>query len=140
MEFFDIFIFNNVKSDIKIILYQPNKVASKIKVLSLYRLYPCRKPQWAEVGQTYIYGIRRNCTLWFSRHKNFATSNRLSKTKQRERLMKCIIYSPIGFGRFCRLLSIRVIYIFTLAWGFRRCSFRQSGQCEGLYGVERVTG
>ena len=35
--------------------------------------------------------------------------------------MKCIIYSPIGFGRFCRLLSIRVIYIFTLAWGFRRC-------------------
>ena len=54
--------------------------------------------------------------------------------------MKCIIYSPIGFGRFCRLLSIRVIYIFTLAWGFRRCSFRQSGQCEGLYGVERATG
>ena len=33
--FFDIFIFNNVKSDIKIILYQQNKVVSEIKVLSL---------------------------------------------------------------------------------------------------------
>ena len=35
VEFFDIFIFNNVKSDLKIILFQPNKVVSKIKVLSL---------------------------------------------------------------------------------------------------------
>lgn len=35
VEFFDIFIFNNVKSDLKIILYQPNKVVSKIKVLPL---------------------------------------------------------------------------------------------------------
>ena len=35
MEFFDIFIFNNVKSGLKIILYQSNKVVSKIKVLSL---------------------------------------------------------------------------------------------------------
>ena len=31
------------------------------------------------------------------------------------------------------------IYIFTLAWGFRRCSFRLVGQCESLYSVERVT-
>lgn len=30
-------------------------------------------------------------------------------------------------------------YIFTSAWGFRRCSFRLVGQCEGLYTVERVT-
>ena len=35
MKFFDMFIFNNVKSDLKIILFQPNKVVSKIKVLSL---------------------------------------------------------------------------------------------------------
>lgn len=54
MDFFDIFIFNNVKSDLKIILCQPNKVVFKVKVLSLYRLYPYRKPQWAEVGQAYI--------------------------------------------------------------------------------------
>ena len=38
VEFFDIFIFNNVKSDLEIILCQPNKVVSKIKVLSfLYK-------------------------------------------------------------------------------------------------------
>ena len=54
MDFLDIFIFNNVKSDLKIILCQPNKVVFKVKVLSLYRLYPYRKPQWAEVGQAYI--------------------------------------------------------------------------------------
>ena len=35
VDFFDIFIFNNVKSDLKIILYQQNKVVSEIKVLSL---------------------------------------------------------------------------------------------------------
>ena len=30
--------------------------------------------------------------------------------------------------------------IFTSAWGFQRCSFRQSGQCEGLNSVERAAG
>ena len=35
MEFFDIFIFNNVKSDLKIILFLPNKAVLKVKVLSL---------------------------------------------------------------------------------------------------------
>lgn len=54
MDFFDIFIFNNVKSRLKIILCQPNKVVFKVKVLHLQRLYTYRKPQWAEVGQTYI--------------------------------------------------------------------------------------
>ena len=31
------------------------------------------------------------------------------------------------------------VYILTLAWGFQRCSFRHTGQCESLYCVERVT-
>ena len=35
MEFFGIFIFNNVKSDLKAILWQPNKVVFKVKVLPL---------------------------------------------------------------------------------------------------------
>ena len=35
MEFFDIFIFNNVKSDLNVILYQLNKVVFKVKMLSL---------------------------------------------------------------------------------------------------------
>ena len=51
MEFFD--IFNNVKSGLKIILCQPNKVVFKVKVLSLRCLYPYRKPQmgrgWADI-------------------------------------------------------------------------------------------
>ena len=64
VEFFGIFIFNNVKSDFEIILYQPNKVVFKVKVLHLQCLYSYRKPRWEEVGQTYIH-IRRNCTLWF---------------------------------------------------------------------------
>lgn len=34
-DFFNIFIFNNVKSGLKITLFLPNKVVSKIKVLSL---------------------------------------------------------------------------------------------------------
>ena len=35
VEFFDIFIFNNVKSNLKTILCQPNKVVFKVKVLPL---------------------------------------------------------------------------------------------------------
>ena len=35
VDFFDIFIFNNVKLDLKIILCQTNKVVFKVKVLSL---------------------------------------------------------------------------------------------------------
>ena len=34
---------------------------------------------------------------------------------------------------------LSAFYILTLAWGFRRCSFRLVGQCESLYSVERVT-
>ena len=123
MDFFDIFIFNNVKSNLKIILYQQNKVVSEIKVLSLYRLYPYRKPRWAEVGQTYIH-IRRNCTLWFWRSKNLAVRAKLSRTKQRERLMRCIIYSPYWLRTILLFVVKSAFYILTLAWGFRRCSFR----------------
>ena len=35
MDFFNIFIFNNIKSDLEIILLQPNKVVFKVKVLPL---------------------------------------------------------------------------------------------------------
>ena len=34
---------------------------------------------------------------------------------------------------------LSAFYILTLAWGFRRCSFRLVGQCESLYSVERAT-
>ena len=48
------FIFINVKTDLKITFYQPNKTDYDAKLLLLYRLYSYRKPRWAEVGQTYI--------------------------------------------------------------------------------------
>ena len=53
VEFFDIIIFKDIKSNLKIILCQPNKVVFKVKVLSLRCLYPYRKPQmgrgWADI-------------------------------------------------------------------------------------------
>ena len=52
--------------------------------------------------------------------------------------------TPYGMFIYITLLAdilrpIKVIIIYSSAWGFRRCSFRQSGQCEGLYTVERAT-
>ena len=128
MEFFDIFIFNNVKSDLKIILFQPNKVVFKIKVLSLWRLYLYRKPWWAEVGQTYIH-IRRNCTLWFWLVRTSQTLNCSSKTKQRERLMRCIVYSPHWLWTILLFIVKSAFYILTLAWGFRRCTLKDDISC-----------
>ena len=63
----------------------------------------------------------------------------MSRTKQRERLMRCIIYSPHWLRTILLFVVKSAFYILTLAWGFRRCSFRLAGQCEGLYTVERVT-
>ena len=130
VDFFDIFIFNNVKLRLKKTFYHPNKVVFKVKMLPLYRLYPYRKPRWAEVGQTYIH-LRRNCTLWFWLVRTSQTLW-IVKTKQRERLMGCIVYSPHWLRTVIPLVVRRVNYILTLTWGFWRCSFRQSGQCEGL--------
>ena len=111
MEFFDIFIFNNVKSDLKAILCQQNKVVFKVKVLSLWRLYPYRKPRWAEVGQTYIH-IRRNCTLWFWRFVNFANSFVSQEQSNKERLMGVLYTALIDFGRFhCSLSRALSIYL-----------------------------
>ena len=62
MEFFDIFIFNNVKSDLKIILCQPNKVVPKIKVLRCNVYTYTESPNGQRLGR-HTYGKRRNCTL-----------------------------------------------------------------------------
>ena len=53
--------------------------------------------------------------------------------------MGCIIYSPHWLRTILLFVVKSAFYILTLAWGFRRCSFRLAGQCEGLYTVERVT-
>lgn len=46
---------------------------------------------------------------------------KLSKTKQWERLMRCIIYSPHWLRTFLSFVVKSAFYILTLAWGFRRC-------------------
>ena len=53
--------------------------------------------------------------------------------------MRCIIYSPHWLRTILLFVVKSAFYILTLAWGFRRCSFRLVGQCESLYSVERVT-
>ena len=53
--------------------------------------------------------------------------------------MRCIIYSPHWLRTILLFVVKSAFYILTLAWGFRRCSFRLTGQCEGLSIVERVT-
>lgn len=51
--------------------------------------------------------------------------------------MWCIIYTSMASDVMRSMVGVD--YILTLAWGFRRCSFRLVGQCEGLSIVERVT-
>ena len=61
------------------------------KCLTLHKVYILLKALGRESGNRYIYIKRRNWTLWFWRCKNFATSNCLSKTKQRGRPLGCIV-------------------------------------------------
>ena len=70
---------------------------------------------------------------------NFANSTVSQKQSNAERLMRCIIYSPYWLRTILLFVVKSAFYILTLAWGFRRCSFRLTGQCEGLSIVERVT-
>ena len=70
---------------------------------------------------------------------NFANSTVSQKQSNAERLMRCIIYSSHWLRTILLFVVKSVFYILTLAWGFRRCSFRLTGQCEGLSIVERVT-
>ena len=70
-----------------------------------------RKPQWAEVGQTYIH-IRRNCTLWFWHSENFATSSVRQKQSNGNASWGVLYTAIIGFGRFYRsLLMWFTIYL-----------------------------
>ena len=47
---------------------------------------------------------------------------------------------PVGFILSKAGRHVGYMYILTSAWGFQRCSFRQTGQCESLRIVERATG
>lgn len=77
------------------------------------------------VGRIYILGV----TVRFSFDcVNSRKIQGLSKIKQRERLMKVyIIYSPYWLHTidWCGVMGATIY--FTLAWGFRHCSFRLTG-------------
>ena len=104
----------------------------------MHRLTHAESPNGQKVGR-HTYGKRRFCTLWFWRSMNFANSTVSQKQSNAERLMRCIIYSPHWLRTILLFVVKSAFYILTLAWGFRRCSFRLTGQCEGLSIVERVT-
>ena len=103
----------------------------RIKTLSLRCLRSYRTPPTGR-GWADIYIIRRNWTLlfWLVR-----TSHLLRIVKNKATETPCGMYcirSPLASDRPCRSSPQRVLCILTSAWGFQRCSFRQSGQCEGL--------
>ena len=111
MDFFDIFIFNNVKSCHKIKFCQQNKTDSDIKLLPLCRLYPYRKPRWAEVGQTYIWykAFLYALVLTIDELRKF---NCKSKTKQCRTPHEVYYTVLIDFGRFyCSLSRVLSIYL-----------------------------
>ena len=72
-------------------------------------------------GRVDIYIIRRNCTLWFWRYKNLANSTTSQEQSNKERLMRCIIYSHHWLRTILLFVVKSAFYILTLAWGFRRC-------------------
>ena len=69
----------------------------------------------------HTYGKRRFCTLWFWRYKNLANSTTSQEQSNKERLMRCIIYSPHWLRAILSFVVNSAFYILTLAWGFRRC-------------------
>ena len=120
-------MFNNVKSNLKTILFPPKQVVPKIKVLSLQRLYPYRKPRWAEVGQTYILVMAFLNALVLT-NWNLANSSTSQEQSSKERLMRCIISSSYWLQTIFRLLSRGFIY--TLTWGFCVARFDLSGNAR----------
>ena len=81
-------------------------------------------------GQTHIY--KKGVTVRFG-FDGLRTSQLQQYVKNKAtgtpRMGVLYIYLNV-YGILCH--DIRRIYIFTSAWGFQRCSFRHTGQCEGL--------
>ncbi len=127
------FVFNNVKSNIKNTFYQPTKAKSNTKMLSLYRLSPYRKPRLAEGGQTYIMIKGVFVRFDFDVQESGSSRHNLSKTKQC-RTPHEVYYILSSLASYVLSFVVNgAFYILTLAWGFRRCSFRQIGRCQSLY-------
>ena len=73
-------------------------------------------------------------TLWFWQCKNFATSKLFVKNKATGTpLDRCMHITPrwrctATIVPCCQRVWLYII----LSWGYLRCSFRRTGQCEGL--------
>ncbi len=90
---------------------------------------PYQRSIRAEVGQTYI-SVMAFLDALVLTNWNLANSSTSQEQSSKERLIGCIISSPYWLQAICRLLPRGFIY--TLTWGFLRCSFRLVGQCESL--------
>ena len=66
----------------------------RVNLLSLQCLYPYRKPRWAEVGQIYIW-YKAFLYALVLMNWNLANSQTSQEQSNNERLIRCIIYSPL---------------------------------------------
>ena len=81
-----------------------------------------KSPMWLRGWRhIYIKGVTDALilTCW-----NFATSNYLSRAKQRERPKGCIIFMHLVSLCAVCVWRNRSYYIFTSAWGFQRCTLK----------------
>ena len=121
MEFFDIFIFNNVKSNLKNHILPAKKSGFQDKSVIFVTSIPIPEAPmgrgWADIHMVKGVFVRFD----FDAVRIWQFEQKLSRTKQRERLMRCIVYSPHWLWTILSLIVKSAFYIRTQAWGFRRC-------------------
>ena len=101
------------------------------------------QPSWKPMGQrggqdTYI-NKKAYLALWFWHSENFATST-VSQKQSNGNASWGVLYSFFSFSFASICQGVNGWYYYTHTWGFQRCSFRLTGQCEGLQNVERASG
>ena len=138
MEFFDIFIFNNVKSDLKIILFLPNQVVFKVKSVIFVKSIPIPKAPmgrgWADIY--IVKGVSDALVLTIRELRKLICQ---SRTKQQGTSHGCIVYSPHWLRLHFAFVAKRVFIYLHIRGAFGVARFGLTGQCEGLRIVERVT-
>jgi len=94
--------------------------------------YSCRKPDTGKSkGGIHIHK-RRNCTLWFWRPRTSQLQMTSQKQSNGDALWGAYTFCSEHFLQPYVVRRCSGMLIYTSSWGFRRCSFRLVGQCEGL--------